>query len=543
MRHRAHAPIEIQRSRHIARLHGQEALDRDAGVAIPRAQALEDVVAHAVDDGVAFRELRVPLRRQRQQRLQVEREVVLDDRAQQAERGAAQREGIARAGWRLADAEDTGQRVEAIGQRQRDADLALRQRIAGMARQVLLGERLRDRGILAIVQRVIAAHDALQFIELQHHLGHQVRLAEHCGARAQRRIGAEFRADRTRERRHALGLVPETAKFRLEHDVAQAFAPCFQRGLLVLREEERGIGQARTDHAFVAVDHLLRIAAVDVRHRDEVRQQSARGIHQVEVLLVLLHRGDQRFGRYLEEAFLEAARQRARPFDQAAHFVQQCFVDDGNAAELGGPGAYLRRDIGTPCRVVGDDAALIAQSALVIGGTFQRDARGSVHAMAASLAAGLDAEHFARHHGAAVKHDDPVHGTHEFRAPRTPAHALCDRQCGERTLEQRGQQRGRGLARYVLAMRKALALLAGNAQQRIDLDATATRKPERGTRWLAIGVEGGRYRGSEFFHHRIGLRGVERVDRYRQTARTGEPARGAVHDALLVEAREQFAVQ
>ena len=48
-----------------------------------------------------------------------------------------------------------------------------------------------------------------------------------------------------------------------------------ERLLAVLLPEERRIRQARAHHALIALAHLRRIAALDVAHGDEPRQQRA----------------------------------------------------------------------------------------------------------------------------------------------------------------------------------------------------------------------------------------------------------------------------
>jgi hypothetical protein len=90
-----------------------------------------------------------------------------------------------------------------------------------------------------------------------------------------------------------------------------------------LLEEELGVGQAWAHDFLVTGDDLLRVFAFDVGHGDEARQQLAVGIQQAEILLVVLHGGDQGFLRHVEETLLERAHQRHRPFNQRGHFVEQ----------------------------------------------------------------------------------------------------------------------------------------------------------------------------------------------------------------------------
>ena len=131
------------------------------------------------------------------------------------------------------------------------ADAAGRQRIAGAARQVVIANRLRDHGRLAVGERVVAAHDALQFRELADHRGQQVALGQLRGARAWPQSAPMLRGDRCGQRadapraRPASRAVPGRSRHR-------GRAPRGQRLLAVLLPEECGIGQARAHHALVA---------------------------------------------------------------------------------------------------------------------------------------------------------------------------------------------------------------------------------------------------------------------------------------------------
>jgi hypothetical protein len=64
-------------------------------------------------------------------------------------------------------------------------------------------------GRLAFVQRVVAAHDALQFGELAHHVGQQVGLGQQRRALGEQHVGAEPAGDAARDAAEALGAVAE----------------------------------------------------------------------------------------------------------------------------------------------------------------------------------------------------------------------------------------------------------------------------------------------------------------------------------------------
>ena len=76
---------------------------------------------------------------------QAQPQPVLADDADHAERGAAQRIGIARAGRLLADREEAGELVELVGQRHGDRDRRGRARSSGPARRVVVARWRRPR--------------------------------------------------------------------------------------------------------------------------------------------------------------------------------------------------------------------------------------------------------------------------------------------------------------------------------------------------------------------------------------------------------------
>lgn len=264
--------------------------------------------------------------------------------------------------------------------------------------------------------------------------------------------------------------------------------------------------------------------------------RAPRRVHDVKIFLVLLHRRDQRFGRYLQKAWLETPGERARPLDQAAHLVEQFVIDHRIATERGCLRAHLLGNDRAPLAVIGDHVPAVAQCALVVAGSSQRDACAAVYTVPARLAPARDSQDLARNHAITVQQHDPVHGSHELHATRSPAHAFGDWQSGERRLDLRRQQGSRSLTRDVLAPCQPLATLAADAQQRVDADTAAARKTECRSTWLAVGVECGCHGRAELLCHGIRLGRGDVLDVYREPARGGVPAGCAVCDALFVEA-------
>ena len=96
----------------------------------------------------------------------------------------------------------------------------------------------------SIVERVVAAHGALQFRELAHHVGHQISLGQFCGlvGLGHQRGIAQLGSNGLGDGAHALHALALCAQFVVVHDLAQTFDARSQRLLAVLVEEEFRIG-------------------------------------------------------------------------------------------------------------------------------------------------------------------------------------------------------------------------------------------------------------------------------------------------------------
>ena len=90
------------------------------------------------------------------------------------------------------------------------------------------GDGFRHAGILALTQRVIPPHHALQLREFAHHAGGKISLRQPRRAPRQRRIGAQFFRDqpgKVFKPRHTLAL---RAKLGVEHHIVQLGKEAFQ---------------------------------------------------------------------------------------------------------------------------------------------------------------------------------------------------------------------------------------------------------------------------------------------------------------------------
>ena len=171
-----------------------------------------------------------------------------------------------------------------------------RQRVAGEARLVVVFDGEGDVLGLAVVARVVAAHDALQLGELADHVGQQVGLGQQRGAvglRGQRRRRRAARRWRGRSRARARRARPACRACRDR--------PPWPAPARAIRASSCGPGRRRTWHRPGAGAprarclRSLRLASAGrmlLTTRNWLRQPAV-GVEQREVLLVGLHRQDQ----------------------------------------------------------------------------------------------------------------------------------------------------------------------------------------------------------------------------------------------------------
>ena len=132
-----------------------------------------------------------------------------------------------------------------VGQRDDRADLPARQRVAGETRPVTVFDGVGNIRRQAVVQGVVAAHDALQFGELADHVGRQVALGQQGGLLGLQReaFAAKFLADRLGDDADALDALALGAQPVVIDNLGQAEDARFQRLLAVLVEKELGVSQ------------------------------------------------------------------------------------------------------------------------------------------------------------------------------------------------------------------------------------------------------------------------------------------------------------
>ncbi len=200
----------------------------------------------------------------------------------------------------------------------------------------MLGDRVRDLGRLAVMERVIAAHHALQLGKFADHAARQIGLGEPDGLAQFRLVGARHVL------RHHFGqlgdarhLVVDAAELGVENPALEARHTLDQLDLAVLVPEEARIGEPRPQHALVAGDDRL---AADRRAAmfETTRNRGARlplASRQAKYFWCVRIAEVSTSGGRSMNAWSIRPHQNHRPFDQAGDLVEQQLV--GLDFELG----------------------------------------------------------------------------------------------------------------------------------------------------------------------------------------------------------------
>ena len=333
---------------------------------------------------------------------------------------APQRKRVLVAGRQVADAEHADQGLELVGQRHGQADRAARQFVAGKTWFVVVFNRVSDLGRQTIVERVVAAHDALQLGKFPDHVGHQIGLGQQrcLVGLGRQRVAAELLANGPGNGAHTGHALALRAKLVVIDHLVEACHARSQRFFAILVKEKLGIGQARTHHALVAADHRAGVCRADVADHEELVRELAGRVEQRKVFLVRLHGEDQAFLRHLEKLFFKGADQHIGPLDQRRDFVEQRIVFNRlDAAYAGGSGRQLARNLGLAFGKAGDHRTVLTQRRRIGVGMRDHDGRDSgFKAMALRAVARLQAQRLQGHHLVAVQRDQAVRRPHKAHA-------------------------------------------------------------------------------------------------------------------------------
>ena len=166
----------------------------------------------------------------------------------------------------ITNAKHAHQRFQLVGQRHDHACVVARQAVARKARLVMVFNRIGDLNAQAIVERIVAAHRALQLGEFADHVGDEICFGQlrslvclFC-----QQVATELLTDGPGNRPHALHAFALRAKLVVVDHFLQPLNPRGEGFFAVLVEKEFGISQARAHHALVSADHLAGVFRADV---------------------------------------------------------------------------------------------------------------------------------------------------------------------------------------------------------------------------------------------------------------------------------------
>ncbi len=188
-----------------------------------------------------------------------------------------------------------------------------------------------DGRILALRQRVVLAHQALQLGEFADHFGQQIRLRELRRALGLLDIGADQRRDLGRQlldARDALGL---RAELLVKHDLLEFRQPRLRASSSgpSRRRTSRRDSRARITRSLPAMIALPpSVASMLAVRMNLLVELAGLGIADHKAFLVVADGGADHLVRDRQELLVERAHQHDRPFDQARDFVEQRLVLD-----------------------------------------------------------------------------------------------------------------------------------------------------------------------------------------------------------------------
>ena len=248
-------------------------------------------------------------------------------------------------------------------------------------------------GLFPVVQRVIAAHGALDLGEFAHHRGGEIGLAQPRRALGQGGVGVGVAGQPARQPGEALHLLRHGAEPGVEDAPREVGHAAFQCSFSILVPKELGVRQARPQHPFVAGDDgLAFVPGFGVGDEYEAGREVAVLIEQGEILLVMAHGGGQHLRRQVHEGGVDAPHQHHRPFHQPGVLVEQAGV--GLEGQFGRPGQLFRlgQNRRPPLGRIEDHLGF-RELRLVIGEVVDLEGRGREETMAQShITRGLVAE-------------------------------------------------------------------------------------------------------------------------------------------------------
>ena len=292
------------------------------------------------------------------------------------------------------------------------------------------------------MQRVVATHRALQFGKLADHVRYEIGLGKERRTIGEAGVGAERRGDGRGDRAHAPDSFELTAELVVIDNARELRQARLQLLAAILIVKKLGIRKAGVQYALVTMNDRRRVFGLQIADQQESVPECSGFVGEGKILLILLHRQDQTFLRYVEERPVESACVNRRPFDQRGDLVEQRIGHD----HLGVLGRSLQRrdDLRAAFGEVRNDLAFGFERRLISVGRCDGKVSPADEPVPGRRATRRKSERLRSDDVGAVQRNQAVRGSHELlvvvvRAGVGIAHDLGDGQLGNRVVE-RGLQ-------------------------------------------------------------------------------------------------------
>ncbi len=306
-------------------------------------------------------------------------------------------------------------------------------------------------------------------------------------------------------------LVFEAPEPLVEQDGFQLFIKHFESCLLVLVEEEPGVGEPRHEHLLVPPYHLGGVGRNGVGKDDEGASERAVFVLQGDVTLMPFHHVDQNGPGQLQVGRLIGAEEAVGIFRNVADLFQKVLIGDGAGACLCLDSANLCLHRAHPLRVVDDDAArlhlLRIEGGVRDGHLAARQEAVPHRRIPARYPRGVKMDDLAAEEG-----DDPMDGPAELKGAVSPAHFLLEGDAGDSFGKKTREDFHGRAALFDPFHADELGRLFSSDFQRRHVDALRPGKPNGRRRRQALRVKGALGRGAEFYRDALALLLLHVVD-------------------------------
>ena len=189
-----------------------------------------------------------------------------------------------------------------------------------------------DRFLFAVMNCVVAAHDALQIRKFTNHIGDQVGFAQlRCSLTVVGIFAKKF-GEMSGKFDQSIRFVPQASQFVMECHALEISDSGFKCSSTVFIPEKARVRKAGLQHAFISLTDPGRLFAANVAYCDELGQQLPPVIDKVKIFLMIAHGTDQYFRGDLQKRWFKTAQQCVGFFHQAGHYLQQSSIDYRHSA-------------------------------------------------------------------------------------------------------------------------------------------------------------------------------------------------------------------